>query len=103
MTMRNIIASARDSLADVSDAAVASVAGKTAVVSGLTAGLGGLTSTDIAAFGGLAVAAVTAVVGLVYKHKDSARRKRLDLLDEEIKIITRDQLRDSARHTAVDG
>lgn len=101
MTMRNIIASARDSLADVSDAAVASVAGKTAVVSGITAGFGGLTSTDIAAFGGLAIAAITGIVGLIYKHKDNARQARLAAIDEEIKMIQRDRWRDSDRHPTV--
>lgn len=108
VSTRNVLSYVRDHLGDVSDATIASVAGKTSVVSGLTAGVGGLTSTDIAAFGGLAVAVVTGIVGLIYKHRDSARqaveharRARLDEIDLEIKTLTRDQLRDSRRHPVV--
>ena len=61
------------------EATIAGVAKNFAVGGGTTAVLGGLTANEVAAFGGLIVAAIGLLVQWYYKRKDDRRQDELHL------------------------
>lgn len=59
------------------EATVSSVAGKLAPVGAAVGVIGSLTSTDIAAYGGLLVAVVSAAISIFFKWEDRKRKREL--------------------------
>lgn len=59
---------------EAAEAAIAAVAQKFSVAGGSAALVGGLTANEIAAFGGLLIAAIGLAVQFYYKRKDDRRK-----------------------------
>lgn len=71
------------------EATIAAVASKVAPAGGLTAFLGGLAANDVAAYGGLTVAILSAVVSWYYKRK--ANRRAEELHHAQLRNLEADQ------------
>lgn len=64
------------------EAIIAGIAKKTTLAGSTAAVVGGLTSTDVAAYGGLAIALIGLCVNWYYRHLDDRRKQ--DLHDAQL-------------------
>lgn len=62
---------------EAAEATIAAVAQKFSVAGGSAALVGGLTANEIAAFGGLIIAAIGLIVQVYYKRKEDRRNEAL--------------------------
>jgi hypothetical protein len=84
----------------VTDAGIATAANKVTVTGGTVAVTGWLTASNILGALGFLVALAGMIIGWYYKHRDDLRLARIRALDEEIKTLQRDLLRQTGRQPA---